>query len=88
MKKFDKLLIKQCFGGEDTFTPRECRQAVREWLTEIHQQGIVASLCSAKYFVVSIRDVVFFEPIFILTHLYCIMVFIYMNSIIRTSQYK
>ncbi len=40
MKTFDEILIMQCYGSEDTFTVKECKQAVKEWLKQKLQQSL------------------------------------------------
>jgi hypothetical protein len=39
-KSFDEILVMQCYGAEDTFTVKECKKAVREWLEQKKREAI------------------------------------------------
>lgn len=40
-KTFDELLIMQCYGAEDTFTCKEIKKTVKEWLTQYHNEIMI-----------------------------------------------
>jgi len=33
-KSFEEILFMQCYGGEDTFTVKECKSAIKIWLEQ------------------------------------------------------